>query len=69
MQNRMKLRFWKIVKNEKCTAEIGELNSVESFFWANYASKKALKGPKPKIFERTNVLEKINWFDLVILDN
>ena len=40
-QNRTKLGYWKFVANENCTAEIGELSSVENSFWANQASKNA----------------------------
>ena len=49
-QNRMNLRYWKNVANEKCTAKIGKLNSVENLFWANHASKKARKRLERKIF-------------------
>ena len=40
-QKMTNLRHWKIVANEKCTAEIGELSSVKNSFWGNPASKKA----------------------------
>ena len=30
--NRTKLRYWKRAAKEKCTADIGELSSVEIFF-------------------------------------
>ena len=34
-RNWTKLRYWKIVANEKCTAEIGEIISVKNLLWAN----------------------------------
>ena len=68
-QNRTKLRYWKIVVNEKCTAEIAELSSVKNFFWANYASKKARNSVKQKIFGWTKVPEKMNRLYSVILQN
>ena len=48
--NGTKLRYWKIVANEKCTAESGKLSSVKKSFWANHASKKTWNNPKRKIF-------------------
>ena len=39
-QNRMKVRYWKIVANEKCTPEIGEFSSAKNSFWANRAPKR-----------------------------
>ena len=68
-RNWTKLRFWKIVGNEKCTPEIGEKSSVKNLFWANYASKKARINLKQKIFEWTNVPEKMDWLYSVILEN
>ena len=68
-QNRTKLRFWKIVMNEKCTPENGDLSSVKKLFWANHASKKARISLKRKIFEWTNVPEKMNWIYSVVLEN
>ena len=47
----MKLRYWKIVANEKCTAEIAKLSSVENLFWANHASEKSPISFKQKKFE------------------
>ena len=32
-QNRMTLKYWKIVANEKCTAEIVEFSSVKTLSW------------------------------------
>ena len=43
-QNPTKLKLWKIVANEKCTAQIGELSSVKNLFWVNHASKKLKTG-------------------------
>ena len=68
-QNWTKLRYWKNVANEKCTPEIGELSSVESLFWANHASEKALTIPKRKIYGWTNVPEKLKWLFSVISEN
>ena len=68
-RNRKQLRYWKIVANEKCTPEIGELSSVKNLFWANYVSEKARISPKRKIFWWTNVPEKMNWLDSVVLEN
>ena len=68
-RNRTKLRYWKIVANEKCTAEIGDLSSVKNLFWANHASKKSRISLKRKIFGRTSVAEEINWLYVVILEN
>ena len=67
-QNRTKLRYWKIVPNEKCTTEIGEMSSVKKLFRANHASKKARKSLKRKIFGWTNVPEKKNRLYSVILE-
>ena len=49
-RNWTKLRYWKIVANEKCTAEIAKLSSVKKLFWANHASEKTRISPKRKIF-------------------
>ena len=68
-QNWMKLRFWKIVANEKCTPEIGELSSVKKLFWANHASERAQTNLKQKIFGWTNVPERMNWLYSVLLEN
>ena len=68
-RNRTKLRYWKIVANEKFTAEIAELSSVKKFFWANHASKKTRFSPKRKIFERNEVPEEMIWLYSVILKN
>ena len=62
-QNRTNLRYWKIVANEKCIAEITKMSSVKNSFWANHASKQARISLKQKIFEGTNVLKK--WFDYI----
>ena len=68
-RNRTKLKFWKIVANEKCTPEIGELSSVKNLFWANHASKEARISLKRKIFVWTKVPDKMNWLYSVILEN
>ena len=44
-QDRTKLKFWKIVANEKYIAEYGELSSVKNFVWANHGSKNAQNNP------------------------
>ena len=67
--NRKKLKYWKIVANEKCTAENCELSSVKNLFWANHASKKARNNFKRKIFGWKKVSEKKNWLYWVILEN
>ena len=68
-QNRTNVRYWKIVVTEKCNAEMAKLTSVKNLFWANHASKKAYISPKRKIFEWTNVPEKMNWLYSAILEN
>ena len=68
-QNRTNLRYWKIVVTEKCTPEITKLSSVKNLFWANHASEKARISLKRKIFEWTNVPEKMNWLYSAILEN
>ena len=68
-RNRTKLRYWKIVGNEKCTPEIAKLSSVKNLFWANHLSEKAHISLKRKIFEWTNVPDKINWLYSVTLEN
>ena len=68
-QNRTKLRYWKIVANEKCTPEISKLTSIKNLFWANHASKKAHISLKRKIFGWTNVPEIMNRLYSVILEN
>ena len=68
-RNRTKSSFWKIVANEKCAPEIAKLSSVKILFWANHASKKARISLKRKIFDWTNVPEKMNWLYQVILEN
>ena len=68
-RNRTKLRYWKIVGNEKCTPEIAKLSSVKNLFLANHASEKTQTSPNWKIFEWTNVPEKMNWLYCVILEN
>ena len=68
-QNRTNLRYWKIVVNRKCTPELAKLTSVKKLFWRNHASEMALISPKRKIFERTNVPEKLNWLYSAILEN
>ena len=67
--NRTKLRYWKFVANEMCTAEIGEVSSVKNLFWANHASKKARISLKRNIFGWNNVPEKMNWLKPAILEN
>ena len=68
-RNQMKLGYLKIVANEKCTSEIGKLSSVKNLFWVNHASAKAPNSPKRKTFGWTNVPEKMNWINSVILEN
>ena len=68
-RNRTELRYWKIVANEKCTPEIGELSSVKNLFWANHASEKNRNSLRRKIFGWTNVPEKMNWLYSIILEN
>ena len=68
-RNWTKLIYWKIVANEKCSAEIGELSSVKSVFWANHATKKARNSFKRKVFGWTNLSLKANWLYWVILEN
>ena len=68
-RNRTNLRYWKIVANEKCIAEIGEVSSVRNLVWANHATKKTQNRLKRKIMGRTNVPEKMNWLYSVILEN
>ena len=65
----MNLRYWKIVVTEKYTPEIAKLTSVKNLFWANHASEKARISLKRKIFECTNVSEKMNWLYSAILEN
>ena len=65
----MNLRYWKIVVTEKCTPEIAKLSLVKNLFWANHASKKDRISLKQKIFEWTNVPEKMNWIFSAILEN
>ena len=57
-QNRPKLRYWKIVANEKCTPEIAELSSVKNLFRGNHASEKVRISLKQKIIGWTSVTEK-----------
>ena len=68
-QNGTKLKQWKIVANEKPTAEIGELNSVKNLFWVKHATKNACNIPKRKIFEWNDVAGKMNWLHWAILKN
>ena len=68
-QNRTNIRFWKIVANEKCTPENAKVTSVKNLFWANHASQKARINPKRKIFDWTNLPEKMNWLYSAILEN
>ena len=68
-RNWTKLRYWKIVANEKCTTEIAESSSVKNSFWANHASKKAQKNLKWKIFDWKIVPAKMSWLYSVILQN
>ena len=68
-QNRTNLRYWKIVVTEKCTPEIAKMSLVKNLFWANHASEKARISLKRKIFEWTNVPEKMNRLYSVILEN
>ena len=64
-----KLRYWKIVANEKCTEEIGEFSSVKNLFWGNHESKKARKSPKRMIYRWTKFHENVNCSYSVILEN
>ena len=48
---------------------MAKLTSVKNLFWVNHASKKAHINLKRKIFERTNVREKMNWLYSAILEN
>ena len=59
-RNRTKLRYWKIVGNEKCTPEIAILSSVKKLFWANHASEKTHISLKREIFKWTNVPEEMS---------
>ena len=68
-RNRTKLRCRKIVANEKCTPEIGDLSSIKDLFWANHASKKTQKNLKRKIFAWNNVPGKMNWLFSVTSEN
>ena len=68
-RKRTKLRYWKNVANEKCTAETSELSSVKKLVWANHASKKAQNGLQQKLFEPTNVPQKMSRLYSVILEN
>ena len=68
-QNRTNSRYWKIVVTKKCTPEMAKMTSVKNLFWANHASEKARISLKRKIFEGTNVPEKMNWLYLAILEN
>ena len=68
-RNQTKLRYWKIVANEKCTPEIGKVSSVKNLSWPNHASEKARISLKRKIFGWTNVSEKTNRLYSVILEN
>ena len=68
-QNRTNLNYWKIVVNEKCTAEMAKLSTVKNLFWANQASKKAHISLKQKVFEWTKVPENLNCFYSVIIEN
>ena len=67
--NRTKLRVWKNVANEKCTAETRELSSVKNLFWVNHATIKLLKKVERKIFGGNIFSEKVNWLCSVILEN
>ena len=53
---------------EKCTAEIGEMSSVENSFWVNHATENARNSAKSKIFESTIVPGKRNCLYSVIFD-
>ena len=61
-RNWTNIRYWKIVANEKCSAEIGKFSSVKNSFWTNHASKKARKSLKRKKFGWAIVPEEVNWF-------
>ena len=67
-RNRTNLWSWKMVANESCTAEIGEMSSVKILFWANHTTKKPQNSLKRKIFGSNNVPEKVNWFYGVIFE-
>ena len=68
-RNRTKLRYWKIVANERCTREIGEMSSVKNLLWGKHASEKARIRLKRNIFKWINVPEKMNRLYSVILEN
>ena len=59
----------KIVANEKCTKEIGEMSLVKNLFWVNHATINAQTSLKRKILKMANVPEKNNCLCLVILEN
>ena len=68
-QNRMNLRYWKIVVTEKCIPKIAKWSSVKNLFWANHASEIARINLKRKIFEWTNISEKMNRLYSALLEN
>ena len=68
-RSRTELKYWKILANEKCTPEIGELSSVKNWFWANHATEEVRNSLKGKIFGWNNVPKKRNRLYSVILEN
>ena len=48
---------------------MAKLTSVKNLFWVNHASEMARNSLKRKIFEWTNVPEKMNRLDSAILEN
>ena len=66
--NRTRTGQWKIVANEICTAEIGELSPVKNSYWVIHATEKAQKKLEWKIFGWSNVPEKTNWLYSPILE-
>ena len=68
-QNRTNLGYWKIVVNRKCTEEMAKMSSVKNLFWANHSSEMARNCLKQKLFEWTNVPEKMNRLFAAISEN
>ena len=62
-QYRTKIGYWKIVANEKCTAEIGELSSVKKLLWADHKRQKDRKSLKWRRWDGLMSLKQ--WIDYV----
>ena len=60
-RNRTKLRFWKIVANEKCTAEIAKLSSVKSYSERTTHQKRLVLVLKGRYLNRLCSLKR--WID------